>query len=45
MNPLSIVKIIIILLELIASGLDSESAIGTVASKYNISATLLRKFL
>jgi hypothetical protein len=45
MNPLSIVKIIIILLELIARGLDNESAINTLASKYNISATLLRKFL
>lgn len=45
MNPLSIVKIIIILLELIASGLDRESAIGTVASKYNVAETLLRKFL
>lgn len=45
MNPLTIVKIIIILLELIARGLDTESAIGSVASKYNISATLLRKFL
>lgn len=45
MNPLSIIKIIIILLDLIARGLDRESALGSVASKYNISATLLRKFL
>ncbi|EDU37904.1 hypothetical protein [Clostridium sporogenes] len=45
MNPVNILKIIILILELIASGLDTEYAIGTVSSKYNISETLLRKIL
>lgn len=45
MNPVNLLKIIIILLQLIASGIDSESAIGRVASKYNISTAILREFL
>lgn len=45
MNPVSILKIIIILLQLIASGIDSESAIASLARKYNISATVLRDLL
>lgn len=45
MNLVNILKIIVILLELIASGIDSESAIGNIASKYNISTAVLRDFL
>lgn len=45
MNPVNILKIIIILLQLIASGIDSESAIVSLARKYNISATVLRDLL
>lgn len=45
MSPVKILKIIIILLELIASGLDTDTAISDIASRYNISSTFLRKFL
>lgn len=45
MNPVKILKIIIILLELIASGIDAESATGNISSKYNIPPTFLRKLL
>lgn len=45
MNPVNILKIIIILLELIASGMDCESAVGNIASKYNISTIVLRELL
>lgn len=45
MNPIKILKIIIILLQLIASGIDTDTAISDISSKYNISASFLRKFL
>ncbi len=45
MNPFNILKIIIILLELIASGLGTETALSNVASRYNVSSAFLRKFL
>ena len=45
MNPVYILKIIIILLQLIASGIDTDTAISDVASRFNISASFLRKFL
>ncbi|MDZ7542939.1 hypothetical protein GNF83_17475 [Clostridium perfringens] len=45
MNLVKILKIIIILLQLIASGIDTESAIAGISSKYNISSAFLRKFL
>lgn len=45
MNPVKILKIIIILLQLIASGIDKDTAISDVASRYNVSAAFLRRFL
>lgn len=45
MNPAMILKIIIILLQLIASGISKDTAISDVASRYNISEAFLRKFL
>lgn len=45
MNLVKILKIIIILLELIASGIGTETALADVSSKFNISSAFLRKFL
>ncbi|MCJ8173507.1 hypothetical protein [Clostridium botulinum] len=45
MNLVKILKIIIILLELIASGLDNDTAMSDIASRYNISSALLRKLI
>lgn len=45
MNPAMILKIIIILLQLIASGIDTDTAILDVSSKFNVSSAFLRKFL
>ena len=45
MNPAMILKIIIILLQLIANGINKDTAISDVASRYNVSASFLRKFL
>ncbi|WP_160669671.1 hypothetical protein [Clostridium sp. C8-1-8] len=45
MNPIYILRIVIIILELIARGMDSESAINKIANEHNISASFLREFL
>ena len=45
MNPAMILKIIIILLQLIASGIDTDTAISDISTRYNISASCLKKFL
>lgn len=45
MNPVMILKIIIIILQLIASGIDADTAISDAASRFNVSSALLRKFL
>lgn len=45
MNYVNILKVIIILLQLIASGIDKDTAILDVASRFNISSVLLRRFL
>lgn len=45
MNLVKILKIIIILLELIANGLDNDTAMSDIASRYNISSVLLRKLI
>ncbi|WP_160165284.1 hypothetical protein [Clostridium botulinum] len=45
MSPVKILKIIIILLELIASGLDNDTAMSNIASRYDIPSVLLRKFI
>ncbi|WP_238882327.1 hypothetical protein [Clostridium sp. YIM B02551] len=45
MNPVMIVKIIILLLELIARGMDADTAISNISSKFNVSSMFLRKFI
>lgn len=45
MNPVMILKIIIILLQLIASGIDTDTAISDISSRFNVSSAFLRTFL
>lgn len=45
MNPAMILKIIIILLQLIASGVDTDIAISDISSRFDVSSAFLRKFL
>lgn len=45
MNPVMILKIIIIFLQLIASGIDTDTAISDISSRFDVSPAFLRKFL
>jgi hypothetical protein len=45
MNPAMLLKIIILLLQLISSGIDTDTAISDISSRFNVSSAFLRKLL
>ncbi|MEG2289406.1 MAG: hypothetical protein RSA29_03525 [Clostridium sp.] len=45
MNPILILKIIAVVLQMIASGLSEGEAIASVSAKFGIPESLIRKFM
>lgn len=45
MNIITILRLIVMILNLIVAGIDSESAISSIASSNGVSKELLKKYL